>query len=103
MGVDVNTIKATFEEHNVNEKKQKESPDGGPYDAYGGGKAWDKWGKKFYHNGPLSTDDSFHVAIVRPVVHYTMGGMKVTPMAEAQKPDGTVIPGFFGAGEINGG
>lgn len=65
--------------------------------------AWDKWGKKFYHNGPNSIEDSYHVAIVTPVVHYTMGGMKVNPDAEAQMADDKVIPGLFGAGEVNGG
>lgn len=29
--------------------------------------------------------------------------MKVTPDAEAQKDDGSIIPGLFGAGEVNGG
>lgn len=103
MGIDVKEIKASFDEHNTNEKKQAENPDGGPYDAYGGGKAWDKWGKKFYHNGPNSVDDGYHVAIVTPVVHYTMGGMKVNPDAEAQDKSDKVIPGLFGAGEVNGG
>ena len=64
---------------------------------------YDPFGKKFFVNTPLSVDDEFHVAIVRPVVHYTMGGMKVTPDAQAQKEDGAVIPGLFGAGEVNGG
>ena len=50
------------------EKKQNDDPNGGPYDAYGGGKSWDKFGKKYYHNGPLEVSDSFHVAIVTPVV-----------------------------------
>lgn len=103
IGCDVNNIKATFAEHNLNDKKQAENPDGGPYDAYGGGKAWDKWGKKFYHNGPLDVEDSFHVAIVTPVVHYTMGGVKCTPDSEILRPDDSVVGGLFGAGEVNGG
>merc|ERR1712054_301415 len=97
------TIKKTFDEHNEIEKKYKADPTNGPYDAYEGSKTYDPFGKKFFENTPLSVDDTFHVAMVRPVVHYTMGGMKVTPDAEAQKSDGTVIPGLFGAGEINGG
>lgn len=111
MGIDVNTVKETFDEHNLNEKKQKDNPDAGPYDAYGGGKAHDKFGKKFYHNGPLAVDDSFHVAIVTPVVHYTMGGLKCSPNGEILRAgDGTtegneknLIQGLFGAGEVNGG
>lgn len=38
MGIDAKTVQETFDEHNTNEKKQADSPDGGPYDAYGGGK-----------------------------------------------------------------
>lgn len=94
---------AAFDEHNENEKKQAANPEGGPYDAYGGGKAWDKYGKKYYHNGPNSVEDAYHVSIVTPVVHYTMGGMKVTPAAQAQCPNDKVIPGLYGAGEVNGG
>mmetsp|Transcript_3363 Transcript_3363/g.7902 ORF Transcript_3363/g.7902 Transcript_3363/m.7902 type:complete len:489 (-) Transcript_3363:1052-2518(-) len=103
MAIDVNVIKQTFDEHNDVEAKQLKDPENGPFDAYGGGKSWDKWGKKFYHNGPNSIEDAYHVAIVCPVVHYTMGGMKVTPAAEAQTKDDKVIAGLFGAGEVNGG
>jgi len=103
MKIDVGAIKKTFAEHNKIEEQYKKDPEKGPYDAYGGGKTYDPFGKKFFVNTPLTTDDAFHVAIVRPVVHYTMGGMKVTPDAQAQKDDGAVIPGLFGAGEVNGG
>merc|ERR1719502_69908 len=42
---DVKNIEATFKEYNENAEKQAKDPNGGPYEAYGGGKAWDKWGK----------------------------------------------------------
>lgn len=32
-----------------------------------------------------------------------MGGIKVTPDAEIQKADNSLVPGLFGAGEVNGG
>jgi hypothetical protein len=32
----------------------------------------DPWGKKFFANVPLKVDDFFHVAIITPVIHYTM-------------------------------
>jgi succinate dehydrogenase/fumarate reductase flavoprotein subunit len=102
MGIDVSAVKETFENYNEVADKQAKDPEGGPYEAYGGGKSWDKYGKKFYHNGPMSVDDEFHVAIVTPVVHYCMGGIVVDGEAAVLKKDG-VIPGLYGAGEVNGG
>ena len=32
-----------------------------------------------------------------------MGGLKISPAAEVQKQDGSVIPGLFAAGEVTGG
>merc|ERR1711870_97393 len=83
-------IEATFKSYNEIADKQQKNPDGGPYDAYGGGKSHDTWGKKFFHNLPLETSDAFHVAIVTPVIHYCMGGEKI-------------IGGLYGAGEAAGG
>jgi len=83
--------------------KQAENPDGGPYDAYGGGKSWDEWGKKFFHNLPLDVNDAFHVAIVTPVIHYCMGGMKINGDGEALKADDSVLGGLYSAGEAAGG
>merc|ERR1712151_426721 len=83
-------IDATFKSYNEIADKQAKDPDSGPYDAYGGGKSHDKWGKKFFHNLPLDVNDSFHVAIVTPVIHYCMGGMKI-------------IGGLYSTGEAAGG
>merc|ERR1719399_2207233 len=99
-GWDIEKVKATFAEHNENEKKQASNPDGGPYEAYGGGKAWDKWGKKFYHNGPMDVNDEFHVAIVTPVIHYCMGGLEMNDGAECLDKGEKVIPGLFVSGEV---
>merc|ERR1719392_516930 len=70
--IPLENIEATFKNYNEIADKQAKDPDNGPYEAYGGGKSWDKWGKKFFHNLPLETSDSFHVAIVTPVIHYCM-------------------------------
>merc|ERR1712187_920622 len=67
------------------------------------GKSWDKWGKKFYHNLPLDVNDSFHVAVVTPVIHYCMGGMKINGDAEALGAAEKVVGGLYGAGEAAGG
>merc|ERR1712070_962143 len=65
--------------------------------------AWDKWGKKFYHNLPMEVNDEYHVAIVTPVIHYCMGGIQMNDGAECLNKDGKVIPGLFVAGEAMGG
>jgi len=73
------------------------------YDAYGGGKSHDVWGKKFFHNLPMKTDDHFHIGVVTPVIHYCMGGLKMNPGAEIQDAKDNIIPGLFAAGEAMGG
>merc|ERR1719410_1565204 len=102
-GIPVANIDATFKEYNMLADKQAKDPDNGPYEAYGGGKSWDKWGKKFFHNLPLTTSDSFHVAIVTPVIHYCMGGMRINDEAESLGAGDRVIGGLYSAGEAAGG
>merc|ERR550532_718475 len=96
-------IEETFNSYNDIAEKQEKNPDGGPYDAYGGGKSWDTWGKKFFHNLPLDVNDSFHVAIVTPVIHYCMGGLKINDASECLGKEDRVIAGLYGAGEAAGG
>merc|ERR1712032_519227 len=81
-GIPLENIDQTFKEYNQIADKQEKDPDNGPYEAYGGGKSHDAWGKKFFHNLPMEASDSFHVAIVTPVIHYCMGGVKISPDAE---------------------
>merc|ERR1712193_599416 len=100
---DIKNVEAAFKEYNENAEKQAKDPNGGPYEAYGGGKAWDKWGKKFYHNLPMDVNDQYHVAIVTPVIHYCMGGIKMNDGAECADKNDKVIPGLFVAGEAMGG
>jgi len=64
----------------------------------------DPWGLKFFKSAPYSVNDTFHVAVITPVVHYTMGGLSISGRAEVlesktQEP----IPGLFAAGEVTGG
>jgi len=96
-------VEATFKDYNEIAEKQEKDPDNGPYEAYGGGKSHDEWGKKFFHNLPLDTNDAFHVAIVTPVIHYCMGGMKINKDAEAMGSGETIIHGLYSTGEAAGG
>merc|ERR1712039_1146476 len=99
----LSNIEETFKSYNEIAQKQEKDPENGPYEAYGGGKSWDTWGKKFFHNLPLKTDDAFHIAIVTPVIHYCMGGMKINPDAESLGSGDKVIQGLYSAGEAAGG
>merc|ERR1712226_268424 len=96
-------IEATFNNYNEIADKQAKDPENGPFEAYGGGKSHDKWGKKFFHNLPLDVNDAFHVAIVTPVIHYCMGGMKIDPDSQAMGAGDKIIGGLYGTGEAAGG
>jgi len=102
-GMPLSNVEDTFKSYNEIAQKQEKDPENGPYEAYGGGKSWDTWGKKFFHNLPLDTSDEFHIAIVTPVIHYCMGGMKINPDAEAMGSGDKVIHGLYSAGEAAGG
>merc|ERR1719326_1466369 len=97
-------IKKTFAEHNeIDQKMSDKNSPPGPYDAYGGGKTYDKWGKKFFHNLPVEVNDRYHVAVVTPVIHYCMGGLKIDDEARVLTASGKVIEGLYGSGEAAGG
>lgn len=63
----------------------------------------DPWGKKYFTNGPTTIDDSYFVAQVTPVVHYTMGGLHMDDKSRVLTDDGTPITGLYCAGEVMGG
>ncbi|KAK9319979.1 FAD binding domain-containing protein [Lipomyces orientalis] len=75
------------------------------YNAIAAGKKKDPYGKKYFHNLPLDiNDDSFHVALVTPVLHFTMGGVDITDKAQvlhaqSKKP----FDGLYACGEVAGG
>merc|ERR1712176_607357 len=102
-GMPLANIEATFKSYNEIAKKQEADPASGPYDAYGGGKSHDVWGKKFFHNLPVDVNDNFHVAIVTPVIHYCMGGMKINADAQAMGAGDKVLEGLYATGEAAGG
>jgi flavocytochrome c len=66
----------------------------------------DPFGKKFFQNAPYEMNDYYYVAIITPVVHYCMGGLHISPLAEVLTPKeqgGKVIPGLWATGEVCGG
>merc|ERR1719207_52637 len=111
MGVPVQTLVDSVQQHYEASQKQEKDPDGGSWPAYPSGKSWDAAsgptgsGKKFYHNalpGAKVPNEPFYVAIVTPVIHYCMGGLEITADSEVLGTKG-VIGGLYAAGEIAGG
>lgn len=85
MGIPVSKLEQTFAKYNQ-AAKDKKCP----------------FGKKYFHNLPFKADDIFHVAIVTPVLHFTMGGLEIND--EGQVLAGkSMIPGLFACGEVAGG
>merc|ERR1711937_799400 len=111
MGVDVQVLIDTHDQHYQAAKKTEKDPDGGSWPAYPSGKSWDDAsgptgsGKKFYHNiipGSAVAAEPFYVAIITPVIHYCMGGLEVDVDSAVLGPNGA-IPGLYAAGEVAGG
>ncbi|KAG0221226.1 FAD binding domain-containing protein [Mortierella sp. GBAus27b] len=73
------------------------------YNQIAAGKVKDPWGKRFFHNFPITMDQDFHVALMSPVLHYTMGGVDINDKASIKDESDKPIPGLFGAGEMCGG
>ncbi len=103
MKIPADKIAETFTKHNQLAEKAATDPEGGPYNAYPTGKSWDQFGKKFFSNTPTSMTEELYVAIVTPVIHYTMGGLEITPAAEVKHTSGCLVNGLYAAGEIMGG
>jgi flavocytochrome c len=76
------------------------------FDAYNDiadGKKKDPYGKKFFHNGPVNVDDDFHVAVMEPVLHFTMGGIEINDKSEVLNSEGKTFEGLYACGELAGG
>ncbi|KAK7203484.1 FAD binding domain-containing protein [Myxozyma melibiosi] len=75
------------------------------YNDIADGKKKDKYGKKYFANGPFDINDTnFHVALMTPVLHFTMGGVEINDKAQilhsgSKKP----FDGLFACGELAGG
>lgn len=89
MGIQESTLVNTF--NNCNEFTKNDS---------------DPWGKRasFVKGSPWTLEDSFHIAQVTPVIHYTMGGILIDSETRVlTKKDNKPIPGLFSCGEATGG
>lgn len=73
------------------------------YNAIAEGKQKDPWGKKFFHNLPVDINDDFHVALMEPVLHFTMGGVEINDRAEVLNQEKKPFEGLFACGELAGG
>merc|ERR1711965_1137995 len=111
MGVPLQTLVDTHQQHYEASQKTAENPDGGSWPAYPSGKSWDEAsgktgsGKKFFHNvlpGDKFAAEPFYVAIITPVIHYCMGGLETTVKGECVR-NGKALPGLYVAGEAAGG
>lgn len=73
------------------------------YNDIADGKTKDPYGKKFFHNTPFDLNDDFHVALMEPVVHFTMGGVEIDDRARVLNKEGKPFDGLYACGEIAGG
>lgn len=85
MGISADHLKSSFDKYNEH-AKNKSCP----------------FGKKYFFNVPLFMDDYCHVAIITPVIHYCLGGVKVDTDARILGPKGP-INGLYATGEVCGG
>jgi flavocytochrome c len=77
------------------------------YDASASGERADRYGKTVF---PVRFDvdgnERLHVALVTPVVHYTMGGLGINQRGQViaeWRMQRNIVPGLYAAGEVTGG
>ncbi|ORY31015.1 FAD binding domain-domain-containing protein [Naematelia encephala] len=87
IGCKPEVLKKTFDDHN----------------RYAKNPGTDPFGKKFFSGGDFRMDDVYHVALMTPVLHYTMGGLEIGTDASVRDGSDKPIPGLFACGELAGG
>ncbi|EPQ26125.1 uncharacterized protein PFL1_06333 [Pseudozyma flocculosa PF-1] len=87
MKIPVEKLEATFKDYEAIARGDKKCP----------------WGKKFFSNADFKLDQPFYVALMTPVLHYTMGGLEIDPKSQVIDTQGKPIPGLFACGELAGG
>ncbi|KAF2468212.1 fumarate reductase-like protein [Lindgomyces ingoldianus] len=73
------------------------------YNSIAKGEKKDTWAKKYFHNLPFDINDTFHVALMEPVLHFTMGGIEINDQAQCLNSEGKPFDGLFVCGELAGG
>ena len=73
------------------------------YNAIADGRKKDPFGKKFFHNLPFDISDTFHVAVMEPVLHFTMGGIEINDKAQVLNEEHKPFEGLYACGELAGG
>lgn len=73
------------------------------YNSIAEGKKKDPEGKKYFHNLPFDISDTFHVALMEPVLHFTMGGIEINDKAQCLNGEHKPFDGLFVCGELAGG
>ncbi|CAI7590701.1 unnamed protein product [Penicillium glandicola] len=73
------------------------------YNLIADGKKQDPWNKRFFHNMPFQLDDEFHVALMEPVLHFTMGGIEIDEHAQVLNGEQKPFNGLYACGELAGG
>ena len=73
------------------------------YNDIADGKKKDPFGKKYFHNLPFNIDDTFHVAVMEPVLHFTMGGIEINDKAQVLNSEQKPFDGLYACGELAGG
>ncbi|KZP14766.1 Flavocytochrome c [Athelia psychrophila] len=86
MGLDPKVLAETFSKYNDSVRTKN-----------------DPFGKKFFAEGEWSMNDFFNVAVMTPVLHYTMGGLEIDAESRVLSTTQQPIPGLFAAGEVAGG
>ena len=72
-------------------------------EVYSDVSAQDRFGRQVKRGLPLHDCDYWLVGEVTPVVHYTMGGIKINEKGQVITKSSTVVPGLFAVGEVSGG
>lgn len=73
------------------------------YNNYAEGKGKDPWNKRFFHNFPFTVNDTFHVAVMEPVLHFTMGGIEINDRAQVLNSEHAPFESLYACGELAGG
>ena len=73
------------------------------YNEIAEGKQKDPFGKKYFHNLPFDINDTFHVALMEPVLHFTMGGIEINDKAQILNSEKNPFEALFACGELAGG